>query len=126
MAMPNPYQQYQMNSVNSAPPGELTLMLYSGAVRFINAAIKGVDENNLAKANQNIIKAQEIILYLSATLNMDYEISKNLASLYDFMYHRLVQANISKDQQAMLEVLGLIEDLRNTWSEMLRQNKGQG
>lgn len=124
MAIPNPYQQYQANSVNSAKPGQLTLMLYNGAIKFINTAIKGVDEKDYPKINENIIKAQEIILYLSSTLNMDYEISQNLASLYDFMYRRLIEANIKKDKQAMVEVLDLVQDLRNTWTEVLKQYKG--
>lgn len=124
MAMPNPYQQYQTNSVNSASPGQLTLMLYNGAIKFINGAIKGLEEKNLAVVNENSLKAQDIILYLISTLKMDYEISKNLAGLYDFMYRRLIHANIHKDKEAMQEVRGLVEDLRNAWGEMLRRNKG--
>ncbi|GBF33180.1 flagellar biosynthesis protein FliS [Desulfocucumis palustris] len=124
MAMANPYQQYQANSVNGASPGQLTLMLYNGAIKFINGAIKSLEENNVDRVNENCKRSQDIILYLSSTLNMEYEISKNLDSLYDYMYRRLVHANIQKDKEVMLEVLGLIEELRNTWAEMLKKSNG--
>lgn len=121
MAMPNPYQQYQLNSINSASPGELTLMLYNGAIRFINTAIKGIEDKDYQKANDNNVKAQEIILYLSSTLDMNYDISKNLSSLYDYMYNRLIWGNINKNNEALVEVLGLLEDLRDAWGQMLKQ-----
>lgn len=38
MAIQNPYTAYQQNSVNTATPGELTLMLYNGCLKFIRLA----------------------------------------------------------------------------------------
>lgn len=124
MAIPNPYQQYQKNAVNSASPGELTLMLFNGAVKFINLAISGLDEKNYDKVNENIIKAQDIVNYLASTLDMNIDISKNLSSLYRFMYRRLVHANIKKEKDVLLEVLGLVEDLRDTWKDVVKQVNG--
>ncbi|KJS15916.1 MAG: flagellar biosynthesis protein FliS [Peptococcaceae bacterium BRH_c4b] len=126
MALANPYQQYKANSINSASPGELTLMLFNGVIKFIKAAIAAVEEKTYEKVNENLISAQDIISYLSSTLNMNYEIAKNLSSLYDFMYSHLVTANIKKDGAAMKEVAELIEGLRDAWAEMLKQNNNQG
>ncbi len=126
MAMANPYQQYKVNSINSASPGELTLMLYNGAIKFIKLAIVAVEEKTYEKVNENLIRAQDIINHLSATLDMNYEIAKNFSMLYDFMYSHLVKANMKKDRQAMQEVVELIEGLRDAWAEMLKQNNNQG
>ena len=112
----NPYQQYQQNAVMSAGRGELTLMLYDGAVKFIKQGIKAVDEKNIEGAHGAIVRAQEIVLHLGATLNMDFELSKSLALLYDYMNRRLIEANAKKDKAVLAETLGLAEELRAAWA----------
>jgi len=116
----NPYQQYQQNSIKSADRGKLTLILYENAVKFIKQATKFIEEGKLQEAHKAIIKSQEIIAYLSDTLNMDYEISNNLYSLYAYMNRRLIEANIKKDRVILAEVLALVSDLRETWQEAIR------
>lgn len=116
----NPYQQYRQNSVISAGKGDLTLILYDGAVKFIKQGIKFIEEDKIQDVHNAIIKAQEIITNLSETLNMEYEISGNLSSLYEYIYRRLVEANLKKDKLILGEVLGLVAELRDTWREALR------
>ncbi|RKD32340.1 flagellar export chaperone FliS [Thermohalobacter berrensis] len=120
MVMNNAYQQYQQNSIMTASPEELTLMLYNGAIKFIKQGKIFIEQNNMEKANNSIIRAQDIISELNITLNMDYEISKNLRSLYTFILDRLMQANIKKDISILDEVLPLIEELRDTWQEAMK------
>jgi flagellar protein FliS len=60
MAVTNPYQSYQQNSVTQSTPGELTLMLYNGCIEVFNQA-KGIETNNIELRNTNIQKAQAII-----------------------------------------------------------------
>jgi len=91
--------RYQEEVIMTKPPEELTLMLYDGCIRFIKAAMQAIDEKKLDKANENIIKAENIITELMSTLDMQYEISKNLMSLYDFIYRWLIQANLKKDKK---------------------------
>ena len=55
------YDMYQKNKVMTASPSELTLMLYEGAIKFINVAIMGIDQKNIEKAHNNIVKATRII-----------------------------------------------------------------
>ena len=55
------YDMYQKNKVMTASPAELTLMLYEGAIKFINVAIMGIDQKNIEKAHNNIVKATRII-----------------------------------------------------------------
>lgn len=120
MAMLNPYQQYANNQVNTAPPEELTLMLYKGAVRFINQASKALDSGDLATTNTNIIKAQNIYYELVNTLDRNYAISNNLASLYDYIISVLVQANIKKDQGLLEEAANLAKEFVTTWEEAIK------
>jgi flagellar protein FliS len=120
MALSNPYQyeQYRQQQVFTAPPEKLLTMLYDGAIRFCNLAKKGIENKDYAEANENCIKVQNIILELKTTLNMDYEIAHNLDSLYDYLYRRMVEANIKKDTDIIDEVAGFLTDLRHTWAEV--------
>ena len=121
----NPYQQYKKNSVQSATPGDLTLSLYNGAVKFIKLGIIAIDEGNIQGANNAIVRAQEIIIYLMETLNHEYEISKNLSSLYDYINSRLLEANIKKDKQILEESLEMVKELRDTWGQAVKLTAGK-
>ena len=123
MAVFNAYQQYQQNSVTGATPGQLTLMLYNGAIKFIKTAIISIKKKDINGTNNSIIRAQEIILYLDDTLDHQYEISKNLSSLYDYLYRRLVEANIKKDVFIIEEVSSMLEELRDTWMTAIKKSK---
>ncbi|UYG93882.1 flagellar export chaperone FliS [Cytobacillus firmus] len=123
MAISNPYQSYQQNSVNTASPGELTLMLYNGCLKFIHQAKKAIEEKNIEMKNTNIQKAQSIIQELMVTLNMDIDVSKNMMSLYDFMNRRLMEANIKNDASILDEVEGLVTEFRDTWKEVIQVNR---
>lgn len=123
MAVSNPYQSYQQNSVNTASPGELTLMLYNGCLKFIHQAKRAITEKNIEMKNTNIKKAQNIIQELMVTLNMDLEISQNMMSLYDYMNRRLIEANIKNDTAILDEVEGLVTEFRNTWKEVIQLNR---
>jgi flagellar secretion chaperone FliS len=123
MAVNNPYQSYRQNSVNTASPGELTLMLYNGCLKFIHQAKKAIEEKNIEIKNTNIQKAQSIIQELMVTLNMDMEVSKNMMSLYDFMNRRLMEANIKNDASMLAEVEGLVTEFRDTWKEVIQVNR---
>ncbi|TYO95493.1 flagellar export chaperone FliS [Desulfallas thermosapovorans] len=125
MALSNPYQKYQQNSVTSATPEELTHMLYSAGVRYIRQGIMHIQENNMQKAHETLIKAQEIYIHLQATLNKDIEISANLDRLYDFIIRHLMQANIKKDTAMLADVVGLAEELRDTWKEAMDRARGR-
>ncbi|TYP58581.1 flagellar export chaperone FliS [Thermosediminibacter litoriperuensis] len=113
--MINAYQQYQQNYILSAPPEKLVVMLCEGALKFARLAKRAIEEKNYAEANNHLIRTQDIIMELNASLEMDYDISKNLRSLYNFIYQRLVEANIKKDGGVIDEIEPLLEDLKETW-----------
>ncbi len=120
MLATNPYQAYQENSVNTARPEELTLMLYNGAIRFIKQAKYAIENKNIQLANESLIKAQNIILELQSTLDMNYDIAKNLDALYDYLYNRLIEGNLKKDQTILDEVLSFVTELRDTWQQAMK------
>ncbi|MET3193341.1 flagellar export chaperone FliS [Bacillus sp. OAE603] len=123
MAMKNPYEQYQQNSVNTASPGELTLMLYNGCLKFIHLAKGAIAQKNFAERNKNIIKAQDIIRELMVTLDMEQEVSQNLMQLYDYLNRQLIQANIKNDVSILEEVEGFVTEFRDTWKEVIQINR---
>ncbi|MFJ7639472.1 flagellar export chaperone FliS [Peribacillus sp. NPDC097206] len=123
MAINNPYQSYQQNSVNTASPGELTLMLYNGCLKFILLGKKAIEAGKIEEKNTNILKAQNIVHELMVTLNMDVAVSKDLMSLYDYMNRRLIDANLKNDIAALEEVEGLVTEFRNTWKEAIQLNR---
>ncbi|MFZ5968968.1 MAG: flagellar export chaperone FliS [Bacillota bacterium] len=120
MAIKNPYAQYKQNSILTASPEELTLMLYEGMIKFINMAKLYIEEKNMEKAHHANVRAQDIVMELNVTLNMDYEISQNLRSLYSYMYRRLVDANVKKDTAILDEVLEIAAELRDAWKEAMK------
>ena len=125
MVMRNPYQSYQQNSVNTASPGELTLMLYNGCLKFITLAKKAINDGNVEAKNTNLIKAQNIIHEFMVTLNMDIKVSSELMVMYDYLHRRLVEANIKSELAILEEVEDFVTDFRDTWKEAIQLNRQQ-
>ncbi|MDQ0339920.1 flagellar protein FliS [Caldalkalibacillus uzonensis] len=123
MSVRNPYQTYKHNAVQTASPGELTLMLYNGCLNFIKQARHAMAENNIQDKNTNIQKAQDIIRELMVTLNTDYEVAKSMLRMYDYMLQRLIEANIKNDPAALDEVAEYVTQFRDTWKEVLQLNR---
>lgn len=114
---------YQGSKINTATPAELTLMLYDGAIKFCNIAMIGIEENDIEKANINIIKAEKIILEFRATLDHKYPISQDFDRVYDYVYRRLLEANIKKDKEIIEEVLVHLREMRDTWKEVMKTGR---
>lgn len=118
--MLNPYEKYAQNQVNTAPPEELTLMLYKGALKFITLGIRALEEKNMMEANSNIIRAQDIYFELMRTLDHNYEISNGLAKLYDYVINLLIQANVKKDKDLLLQASEMAKEFVSTWEEAIK------
>lgn len=111
---------YKQNALNTASPGELTLMLYNGCLKFIKQAEKAINENNIQDRNLYITKAQNIIRELMVTLKTDNEIGKNMMALYDFILWRLIDANIKNDLEALKEAEEFVLQFRDTWKQVIQ------
>ncbi|MGM0923176.1 MAG: flagellar export chaperone FliS [Bacillota bacterium] len=130
MALNNPYQAYMQNSVSTASPGELTLMLYNGCLKFIKQARQAIQLKNTQEKNLNLQKAQRIIQELMITLNPEAAVSESMMSMYEYMNRRLVEANISNDLAILAEVEEYVTEFRDTWKQVIqlarKQQFGQG
>lgn len=111
---------YRNNQVTTAPQKKLIVMLYDGAIRNLKLAKMAMEEKEIAKINEHLIKAQNIVMELMTTLNFEAggEIAQNLYQLYDYMYRKLVRANINKDIDAINEVQKYMEELRDAWAQI--------
>lgn len=119
------YQAYQNNSVETASPGELTLMLYNGCLKFIKLAKRGMEESNYELKNTNIQKAQKIIQELMVTMNPDYSITEEIMPLYDYINRKLMEANLQNDPALLDEASELVTEFRDTWKEVVKQSRQQ-
>jgi flagellar protein FliS len=114
---------YKDNRILTATPAELTLMLYEGAIKFCNIALIAIEKGDIAKSNTNLKKAQRIITELRATLDFTYPVAKEFEIIYDYIYRRLIDANIKKDKEILEEALGYIREMRDTWKEVMKLSK---
>ena len=96
--MTNAASLYQGAAINTASPAELTLMLYNGAIKFCNLALIGMEEEDIMKAHNNLMKAQRII-------------------------NSLLAANIKKDTDKLNEALEYIRGIRDVWTQVMKVAK---
>ena len=118
----NPYiKQYQKMQVETASPEKILIMLYNGAITFLKKARIAFNESNKVEAHNNIIAAEKIILEFMTTLDMDLggEMAKNLYALYDYLYNRLVEANLKNRPELVDEVIDHLVKLRDTWNKAI-------
>lgn len=120
MALNNGYAAYANNKIRTASPAELTLMLYEGAIKFCNIAIRAIEEKDVPKAHNNIVKVENIIMEFQITLNHKYPVAKDFDAVYSYLKDRLVEANLKKDKEILEEVLEHLRTMRDTWKEVMR------
>jgi flagellar protein FliS len=121
---------YRTNSVLTASPGQLVLMLYDGALRSLGLAREAFarppeDLRRLEVINHQLIKAQQIINQLQGTLNFDAgdgQFAREMQRLYDYYGRRLIEANMRKRVEPVIEIERLLGEVRNAWAEMLRNH----
>ena len=113
----NGIETYRQTAIGTQSKGRLIVMLYDGAIKFMNLAIQELEAKDYAAKGQYINRAQDIISELNAVLDMEAggEISKNLRSLYLYMNRRLFQANAKCDPQIIREVIAMAEELNQSW-----------
>ena len=121
MALPKAYEQYNNSKILTASKPELTLMLYEGAIKFCNIAIMGIEQNNIPKAHNNIMKVQRIISEFRVTLDYKYPVAEDFDRVYEYLERRLIQANLKKDIEILEEVNTHLRSMRDTWKEVMKQ-----
>ncbi len=114
---------YIENMVKTASPAKLVELLYMKAIEVIDEAMELTDEKKYTEANKKLKRAQDIIMELNLSLDMEKggQIAQNLRALYNYMFQRLVEANVRKDKEIMKEVKGYLEELLDVWREVLKK-----
>lgn len=123
----NAAEAYKRQQIMTATPEALTLMLYNGCLKFMTEGMEYIDNKEWEAANNSIQKAENIISEFRITLNMEYDIAKQLMPLYNYTYDRLVEGNIKGDTKLIQEAFDIIKELRDAWAQAMkkaRQEKG--
>jgi flagellar secretion chaperone FliS len=123
----NPLACYQQVATQTATPGQLVLMLYDGAIRFLERALQGFNLEDPGEFNStignNILRAQAILEELDRALDMSVggEFSARMRGLYLYFDRRLLESNLRKEPAGIQEVLNRLTTIREAWHLMLHQ-----
>lgn len=113
-------QQYRTTQVGTADPARLVLMMYDGAIRFARQGTAAIREGDIEAANTNLGRAQDIVTELTGALNLETgEIAVHLQQMYDYIGRRLVDANVKKAEAPLTEAIELLQQLRDTWQQLI-------
>ena len=117
---------YNKDTVLSAPPEKLVVMLYNKALQNLNQALKYHDQNDWGQFGLNLGKCQAIVAEFLNSLDHEAggEISKNLEKLYLFVIDRLIQANLKKDSGMIRESIDVLKNLKEGFDHAVRQTCG--
>ena len=124
--MSNPYAAYKKQSVSTRTPVEVVIKLYSETERQLAIGVSAIEEKDIMKAHNSLVKAQELLGALRGALDMDIPISKNLDQLYDFFQRTAEKANMKKDAATAEEVkkiIPMIADLRDAFTQISQMTK---
>lgn len=125
MRAANPWKSYRETATLTAPPGQIVLMLYDGAIRSLERSLPGFSLSDPGESNtiihNNLQRAQEIIRELNCALNMEQggEFAANLRRLYDYFERRIWESNLKKSPDGIGEVIRHLNVLRDAWATML-------
>ena len=120
---------YLRTKVMTASPAQLRLMLFDGSIKFCRQARQAVAQKQFEDLYNSLTRAQKIVLELATSLNheTDPDLCDKLASLYNYIYLRLVDANLERDETAIDECIRLLEYERDTWAMLLKKaEEGEG
>ena len=97
--------------------GEMLVRLYDETAKQMKAGLAHIERGDVIAANTALTKARTILNYLTSTLDFKYPISQNLSSLYEFFINQIVLGNAHMDAQPILDVLPMVEELRDTFAQ---------
>ncbi|MCK9328992.1 MAG: flagellar export chaperone FliS [Sphaerochaetaceae bacterium] len=119
--MDNRYQTYRQVEINTTNRGKIVVMLYSGAITFLNKAKIYMEKKDYSNKGKFLIKALNIIEELNIALDMakGQEISKNLRSIYLFLERYLSKANLENDPVKIEKSIDILEKLKSAFEEIL-------
>lgn len=120
----NAYDTYKRQDILTASPMDLIIMLYDALKKNLLQAEISLKKGNIQTSHNKLVRSQDIIEELVNSLNMEFEISQELANIYDFMLHQLAEINVSKNPEPITALVEIVDDLRGAWQEVAKQTKG--
>lgn len=117
--------QYQKVKVETASPGELTLILYEELYRRLNLSKHQFVNNDLDQCRENLHRSRAIILELMVTLNMEYDLSNQLYRLYDYYLRRVNDFIVGREIEVIDEVIEFSKGMVITWKQALQIVKSE-
>jgi flagellar secretion chaperone FliS len=123
MVLSNGYEKYKAQEVNTANPVTLVIMLYSGCIKQLKLADIAVQKKKYEDAHKSFIKAQDILMELIMSLDLRYEISKDLMSIYTFVYDEVVKMTLSKNTEKIEQYIKILYNLRESWMAIEKEYK---
>lgn len=120
-------KQYQKNEVETASPEKILILLYDGAIQFLNKAKIALEQKNIPEVHNNLIGCENIILEFINTVDIENggDFAVRIKALYEYFYNTLVQANMKKDVTKIDEVLKHLVELRATWKQAIAMANSQ-
>jgi flagellar secretion chaperone FliS len=121
--MTAPSQEYLKTKVMTASPEMLTLMLWDGAIRFSEQGKEAIVKKDIEGSYKSLVRAQRIMTELVTNLKHDVnpDLCGKLAALYNFIYRRLVDANLTKNAQLVDDALEIMRHQRETWVMLIEK-----
>lgn len=123
---------YRETKVKTASSGSLILMLYAEVIKQIDCAIEKMNVEKIPASdieliNKHILKAQDIITELMASLDLNAggKIAENLLSIYSYFNQQLLSANLKKDYKPLVEVNGMLKELQSAWIDIIAKQPQQ-
>jgi flagellar secretion chaperone FliS len=111
-------ERYLNDSISTASPGKLLVMLYDRLVLDLVQAEEALGAGDRTTASTCLVHAQDIILELRTTLDTSvWDGATGLANLYGFIVTELISANVRGDAARVATIRGLVEPLRDAWRE---------
>ena len=125
MTLMNAYAQYNNSKVLTASPQELTKMLYDGAIKFCNIAQIGLEKGDDLKFTTNLVKVENIVVYLNSTLDMKYPVAKDFENVYNLILGLCVDADLHREyaEENMAKVNKFLHTMRDTWVQAMAMSK---
>jgi len=110
---------YRRVAVTTADPMEVLVALYDGLLRHLHGAQIAMEGADAERVGQTLFKALAILSELDASIDRaaDPKFSNQLAAIYAWAQHELVQANMQRDPDRIAQVIPLIKDLRDAWAD---------
>lgn len=122
--MTNPYQAYKQQSVMTMTPGQMLVVVFDELIKQLSFSQLAFEKNDIQEINRSLQKSQHILNELKLSLNFEYDISNNLNDIYNYFIRAIMNANIKKDSADLEDILQMVTELRDSFSEADKLARG--